>query len=141
MRILQILTATLLLLFTAAGCATTPPARIEKNRPAFDSYSAEVQEKIRAGNVDLGFTPPMVRFALGEPERELRRASAAGEEDVWVYRRPAAGFGFGLGIGGGGGRTGYGAGVSLSTATNSDEDAMRIIFREGKVTAIEKRIK
>ena len=139
MRILQILTATLLLLFTAAGCATTPQARIEKNRAAFDSYSAEVQEKIRAGNVDLDFTPPMVRFALGEPERELRRASAAGEEDVWVYRRTAAGFGFGLGIGGG--RTGYGAGVSLSTATNNDEDAMRVIFREGKVTAIEKRIK
>lgn len=130
-----------LALFLLSNCASSPQARIDKNRSAFDALPADAQEKIRAGRVDLGFTPPMVRIALGEPDRELRRASEAGEEEVWVYRRTASGFGFGLGIGGGGGHTSYGAGVSLSSTPNQDEDAMRVVFREGRVSAIETRVK
>lgn len=133
--------AAFLALFLFSSCASSPQARIDKNRPAFDAFPTDVQEKIRAGRVDLGFTPPMVRLALGDPDRELRRASDAGEEEVWVYRRTASGFGFGLGLGGGGGHTSYGAGISLSTAPNYNEDAMRVVFREGRVSAIETRVK
>ncbi len=140
MRLFQILFSAVALLLTAA-CSTTPQSRIEKNRGAFDAFPADVQEKIRAGRVDLGFTPPMVRLALGDPARELNRSSAAGQEEVWVYRRSSSGFSFGVGIGGGSGHTGYGGGVSMSTAPDYDEDAMRVIFREGKVTAVETRVK
>jgi hypothetical protein len=83
----------------------------------------------------------MVTLALGEPDRELNRSSETGKEEVWVYRRTGSGFSFGVGVGGGGGHTGYGGGVSMSTAPDYDEDAMRVIFRDGKVTAVEKRVK
>ena len=140
MRLLKILSAAVTLLLITS-CATTPQARIEKNRAAFDSFPADVQEKVRAGRVDLGFTPLMVALALGEPDRVLNRSSAAGQEEVWVYRRTSSGFGFGFGLGGGGGHMGYGGGVSMSTAPDYDEDAMRVVFRDGKVTAVEKRVK
>ena len=140
MRLLKIAFA-LAVLMLVTSCATTPQARIEKNRAAFDAFPADVQEKVRAGRVDLGFTSLMVTLALGEPDRELSRSSDAGKEEVWVYRRTSSGFGFGFGIGGGGGHMGYGGGVSMSTAPDYDEDAMRVIFRDGKVTAVEKRVK
>ena len=140
MRIPSLLLATTIALLTAS-CATTPQSRIEKNLPAFQALPALAQERIRAGRVDLGFTTEMVFFALGEPDRKLARSSEAGEEEVWVYRRMQPAFGFGLGVGGGGGRSGYGAGVALSTSGYEDEEAMRVVFRAGKVSAIETRVK
>ncbi len=140
MHLLKI-SSVIAVLMLVTSCAMTPQARIEKNRAAFDAFSADVQQKIRAGRVDLGFTPLMVTLALGEPDRVLNRSSAAGQEEVWVYRRSSSGFGFGFGIGGGGGHMGYGGGVSMSTAPDYDEDAMRVVFRDGNVTAVEKRIK
>ncbi|MBI3885314.1 MAG: hypothetical protein HY302_06245 [Opitutae bacterium] len=140
MRLLKTLSASLLL-FLLAACASTPQARIEKNRAAFDGFPADVQEKIRAGKVELGFTPVMVRLALGGPDREVNRASATGQEEVWIYRRARSGVGFGFGLGAGGGHTGYGAGVAVNTAPGYDEEAMRVVFRDGKVSAVETRVK
>ena len=140
MRLPSLLLATTLALLTAS-CATTPQSRIDKNLPAFQALPSAAQEKIRAGRVDLGFTAEMVFFALGEPDRKLARSSEAGEEEVWVYRRVQPAFGFGLGIGGGGGRTGYGGSLGISTSGYEDEEAMRVVFRAGKVSAIETRVK
>ena len=80
---LLLLAASLPLLF--AGCATTPAQRINQNQPRFDSLPHAAQPRIPGGQIDLGFTPDMVRLALGEPQRILIRRTHAGETEVWLY--------------------------------------------------------
>lgn len=128
-----ILSAALLLL---AGCASTPQDRISQNRAAFESLPSDVQKKVSAGQVDIGFTEQMVTLALGKPGRRFTRADANGESEVWVYykRQPHFGFGFGVSSGGYGGVS---SGVAVSTANDPDDETQRVIFHEGKVTAIE----
>ena len=81
MRLIPCLLAIVLL----AGCST-PDSRIAKAQSPFDRLPAEAREKIRAGQVDVGFTPEMVRLALGEPDRVYLRQSDQGETEVWGYR-------------------------------------------------------
>ncbi len=128
-----ILSAALLLL---AGCASTPQDRISQNRTAFESLPSDVQKKVSAGQVDIGFTEQMVTLALGKPGRRFTRADANGESEVWVYykRQPRFGFGFGMSSGGYGGVS---SGVAVSTANNPDDETQRVVFQNGKVTAIE----
>lgn len=128
--------AVTLLALLLAGCASTPQDRISRNRATFESYPADVQRKLTAGAVDIGFTEPMVTLALGDPGRKFTRADAAGESEVWVYfkRQPHFGFGFGVSSGGYGGVS---SGVSVSTANNPDDETQRVIFHDGKVTAID----
>jgi len=68
-----------------AGCVSTPEQRIARNQDLFASFSPEVQEQVRAGKVVIGFTPEMVRMALGAPDRIHARTTAAGESEVWTY--------------------------------------------------------
>ena len=129
--------AVLALALVAAGCST-PDSRIEKHAAAFAGYPPAVQAKIRAGEVDVGFTPEMVTLALGKPDRIRRRLSGEGETDVWVYADKAPMFSFGVGVGGGGHHSG--GGVAVGTSTGGDRgDRLRVVFKAGKVTAIERR--
>jgi hypothetical protein len=96
------------------ACSSTPDSRIAKNLSAFSGYPAAVQQKIRAGEVDVGFTPEMVRLALGEPTRQFNRQTQAGSAEVWVYHDNGPRFSFGVGVGGAVGRHSS-AGVGLST--------------------------
>lgn len=128
----------------AWGCASTPERRISRNRALFDTFPPEAQEKVRRGEVDLGFSPDMVRLALGEPERVYRRTTEAGEAEVWDYtgggRRLPVTTSFGLGIGGGVGGgvgVGTGAGVSVPVGSGQAERALRVEFRNGAVSALE----
>lgn len=123
------------LALVAAGCSSTPEKRIGKEREVFDAMPAEVRAKIRAGQVEVGFTATQVRLAKGEPDRIGRRTSATGQEEVWTYERRRSGLGFGLGVGGGGG--GMGGGVGVSTGGRGPEVAMRVILSGGMVTAVE----
>lgn len=118
-----------------AGCASSPKSRIQKNQAAFDSYPAEVQTKIRAGEVAVGFTPEQVKIALGEADRVLSRTSEAGKSEVWVYREKSSGLGFGLGLGMGSGSVGTGVGVS--TGREFPDERMRVVFTAGRVTSVE----
>ncbi len=121
-----------------AACSSTPDARIAKNQPAFSGYPAPVQQKIRAGEVDVGFTPEMVRLALGDPTRQFNRQSDQGASEVWVYHDNGPRFSFGVGIGGAVGRhSSAGIGLGTSTGGYDPEEKMRVEFRDGKVTAIE----
>ena len=140
MRIL-ILTLFAVAALAMTACSTSPQSRIDKNSRAFKSYSAIDQEKIRAGIVDIGFSPEMVFLALGEPERKMIRSTETGQDEVWVFRNRQPSLGFGVGVGAGGGRTGYGGGVSVSTSSYGDEEATRVVFRAGKVSSIETRVK
>ncbi len=121
-----------------AACSSTPADRIAKHQALFAGYPAEVQQKIRAGEVDLGFTPEMVRLALGEPARTFTRQSGAGTSEVWVYNRAGPRFSFGVGVGGAVGRhSSMGVGVSSSTGGYEPDERLRVEFREGKVSAVE----
>jgi hypothetical protein len=119
-----------------AGCSS-PDSRIKSNQAAFNALPTETQEKIRAGKVEVGYTPAMVIMALGEPDRRYRRRTEKGETEVWAYRDKGPAFSIGLGIGGGSGRTGVGGGIGVSTAGDREEDKIRVLFEGDKVTATE----
>jgi hypothetical protein len=131
---LLVITAALLL----AGCASTPESRIADHQAAFAQYPADVQQKIRAGQVDVGFTPEMVRLALGEPDRIISRQSAAGTSEVWSYRRHAPRVSFGLGVGGPiGAHSAAGVGLSGSSGGYGAHGGTEVEFRDGRVVTIE----
>lgn len=73
--------AALLLL---AGCASVE-SRIQGNWSYFESLSPEAQELIRQGRIDIGFTPEMVRLALGLPDRVYSRQDESGRSETWAY--------------------------------------------------------
>ncbi len=120
-----------------AGCASTPAARISKKQSAFDAYPAEVQNKIRAGTVEVGFTAEMAEMAAGVPDERAMRTTAEGESEVWTYLKSKPSIGFGLGVGGGGGSTRVGTGIGIGTGGGSTIK-LRLIMKDGKVHAIEK---
>jgi hypothetical protein len=125
-------------LLALAGCATTPADRISQNRAAFDSWPAEVQAKVRAGQVGLGFSEEQVLMALGEPDRTIARTTEQGTAIVWAYSHRGPHFSFGLGMAGGGGHTGYGAGVAVNDRPYFSGDAMHVVFMDHKVVSIER---
>jgi hypothetical protein len=79
-----IIPALLLLAAGFVGCAT-PEARINKNPELFASLSASDQQTIKEGRVMLGFTPEMVKLALGDPDRVSTKTDASGTSEVWRY--------------------------------------------------------
>lgn len=119
------------------GCSTVD-SRVKANESAFNSWPPAVQEKVRAGQVDVGFTPEMVRVALGDPERTMTHTTASGQAEVWIYGDKSPKFSIGLGMGSVRGHTGVGTGVTVGD-TWRDDEALRVIFEGGKVTAIERR--
>jgi len=71
-------------LLVCSGCAS-PDYRIKKNPELFASFPASAQELIKKGQVDIGFTAPMVSMSLGEPDRKYARMTAGGKLEVWSY--------------------------------------------------------
>lgn len=118
-----------------AGCASTPAKRIAKNEAAFAAMPAEVQAAVRAGRVEVGFTPQQVELAKGKPDRVVRRTTAKGEEQSWIYEKRASGLGFGIGVGGGSG--GMGGGVGVSTGGRGPDVAYVVNFSGGVVSSVE----
>ncbi len=80
-----------LLLFGIAGCAS-PAKRISQDPDLFAQFSAEDQDKIRAGTIDIGFSAPMVQMALGRPSRVYRRTTSDGTQEIWSYRELTSGY-------------------------------------------------
>jgi outer membrane protein assembly factor BamE (lipoprotein component of BamABCDE complex) len=132
LRLLPVIGAWLLV----AGCST-PASRISKNESAFSEWPAAVQEKIRAGQIDLGFTPEQVKMALGNPERTSTRTDNDGTREVWYYPSKKPRVSFGVGLGTARGNTAYGAGVNVGSGDRRRDDSTRVIFQGGRVSAIE----
>ena len=132
-------------LFAAALAACSGPAsRIKKHQADFDSYPPEIQQKIRAGEVEVGFTDRQVAMALGRPDRIYARKTAASQQEVWAYGGPGGGprVGVGMGIGMGGGPGYYGGGMALATEPEIDRgERVRVVFQDGVVVAVESRRK
>jgi hypothetical protein len=119
------------------GCSTTD-SRIKDNQAAFNNAPADVQAKIRAGQIAVGFTEEQVLMSLGKPDRRYTRTTAAGTTDIWAYEDRKPSFSIGLGVAGGGGGTMVGSGVAIGTGDRSD-DKLRVLFSGGRVTAMETR--
>ncbi|NCD33606.1 MAG: hypothetical protein EOL87_09370 [Spartobacteria bacterium] len=66
------------------GCNTTD-GRIKKNQVVFDSLDPDIQELIKQGQVDIGFTEEMVFMAWGQPDRVYIRKTAESSRTVWSY--------------------------------------------------------
>ncbi len=93
----------LLTLFTlpailATGCNTLS-GRIRRNREVFDTYPADVQQAIRAGQVRVGFSRKQVEIALGLPDRVYKRTTAERTTQVWAYVDDGPRFSIGIGLG------------------------------------------
>ena len=130
----------LLLLF--AGCAT-PEQRIHQNQELFDALPLADQARIRGGQIDLGFTPDMVRIALGEPQRKLVRRDGGGETEVWLYldlvrryERQRADID-GLSLAGPGGYRTVGGSAWINLSQEREFVRARVEFRGGVVAAVE----
>ncbi|WP_438482386.1 hypothetical protein [Oleiharenicola lentus] len=122
-----------------AACSSTPQQRIDKNQTQFSQYSPEIQQKIRDGKVDVGFSAQMVTLALGDPARTFTRSTAEGTVEVWVYTKSSPRFSFGLGVGSYGRSSGVSTGVGVSTGGGGydPDELMRVELRGGVVTAVE----
>jgi len=139
-----------LLALVFSGCST-PAGRITKNQEAFDLWPVEVREKVRAGQVDLGFTPQQVLVALGKPTRTYAHKSEGGEAEIWAYSGKSGKWPVGLSIGVGAGRSsgGYwgggsstGGAIGINTGSygrGAADEALRVIFEGGVVVAVEAR--
>jgi len=127
------------LLLLGAGCSTLG-SRISASQEAFNSWPTEVQDKVLAGQADVGFTPEQVHVALGEPQRKYTRKTEAGTAEVWAYAQARSGLSLGLGMGSWRGGRSYGGGVVYDTSAGRyDDERMRVVFQDGRVTSIEVR--
>lgn len=131
-------TAALLALLLAA-CASTPASRIEKNPSAFAQLTPEQQEKVRAGQIAIGFDANATRLALGEPDRILQKTTAAGESEIWQYvdvytypTGPCYGAFFRYGL------PSYCFAGYYGAPVQETKERMRVSFEGGKVVSIEK---
>jgi len=143
-----------------AGCSS-PAARIKRNPELFASIPPAQQEIIKQGRIDIGFTPNMVKLALGEPDSIAKRTDNAGTSEIWRYSSVDASADYNLAVfqGWGGGwwggnwwgsplryrgwhgwpsyygwgYSGYGWGVALPPPVS---DHLRVTIRNGRVVEI-----
>lgn len=137
--------ALLAALVLAAAACSSPARRIERNKALFNTFPEPAQEKIKRGEIDIGFTPDMVLVALGKPSRKYSRKTGTGEQEVWVYgsergATPAIGYGLGFGSGYYGTNV-YSAGVHVGPGSGDWglDERLRAVFEKGLVVSIEKR--
>lgn len=114
---------------------STPDSRIRKNQELFDSYPAGVQENIRAGKVDVGYTEDMVRMALGDPNETAVNKTAQGEVHIWAYTKSSPGGGVSVGRSVASGRTRTGVSVGMGRSSQTRYKAV-VEFRKGRVSKI-----
>lgn len=130
---------TALLALLLAACASTPTSRIEKDPAGFARLTPEQQEKVRAGQVAIGFDASATRLALGEPDRILQKITAAGDSETWLYvdvytypSGPCYGAFFRYGL------PSYCFAGYYGPPAQETKERMRVGFEAGKVVSIEK---
>ena len=132
----------LLPLVALAGCAT-PEHRIQKNQEFFNTLPVAAQARIRGGQIDLNFTPGMVRIALGEPQRRILRRTLSGDTDVWLYFDSARSYERqradldGLVINSSSGVRSVGGSAWINVPQEREFVRLRVEFQNGSVVAIE----
>jgi hypothetical protein len=133
------------LMLALAGCNTIDH-RISEKQDVFNRLDPQVQDKIRQGVVEIGYTQDMVYIALGPPDARHEKVTAKGTETTWVYKTYYEQF---EGVEHVGFRRivffdpsdhvyhVYYEPVSTPVYSQHEEDNIRVTFVDGKVTAIE----
>ncbi len=124
------------LLLGALACAS-PDSRIAENQDVFDGYPPETRERIRAGEIAVGFSEDQVLMSLGEPSRRSQITGEDGVIDVWTWSRSKPGFGFGIGTGGYGSRVG--TSVTVGQGARSEDETI-VEFVNGRVKRFERAV-
>lgn len=128
-----------------AGCSTVS-SRIDEKAAVFNSLDPQTQARIRQGLVDVGFTQDMVYMALGRPNSTREQQSSQGLQTTWVYNtywqeyegRQLVGYH----------RQAYFderarawrvyyQPVHANIYSEREEEYIRVMFKDGKVAAIE----
>ncbi|QYM77779.1 hypothetical protein K0B96_10640 [Horticoccus luteus] len=133
---------TVALLALGLAACSTPDARIQRNPEIFARLTPAQQEMIRHGQVGLGFTPEMVRLALGDADRVIQRQDETGTSEIWSY----------VTYDGPGGMPLYRGWYHryydwndvrypyyLNYPARRDREHFRVVFQDGKVTSIEQQ--
>lgn len=124
-----------------AGCASkTPSQRISGDQALFDSWPAEVQAAVQAGDIEVGFTTEQVLMAWGEPDERTTEVNANADVERWVYlkKTPA----LNIGIGGGSYGRNVGVGTSVGTTIGGDTRVTGLVrFRNNQVISFDQRKK
>lgn len=113
-------------------------SRIDSNRARYESWPLEVQEAVLNGRARKGMTPEQVEMALGKPTEVVSRG-AAGEDEVWVYRKSEGGTGSGLlkntgvSLGGGLGGVNVGTGMRGGGGRGQTPEETEVVFSKGVV--------
>ena len=79
-----------LLLATAAlllGACSTVDSRIREKQSLFNTLAPVDQANIKQGIVGVDYTPDMVYMAMGKPDSVKTRATAEGESVTWIYNQ------------------------------------------------------
>jgi hypothetical protein len=114
------------------ACSTTD-SRISGRQELFDSYPPEVQQNIRNGIIEVGYTREMVVMALGEPDQKVEAQPEHEIAEVWTYRKSKPGFGIGMGTGSYvGSGVGVGTGVTMGEPARKEDRAV-VEFSGGRV--------
>lgn len=127
-------------LVVLSGCST-PESRIRKNPELFAQLTPEQQDMIRRGQVAVGFSAEMVRLALGEPDRYTTRTDQDGTSEVWHYVTYDAPTGGPLYRGWYHRYYMWGDPLYpyyLSVDDRRERDRFSVIFRNGRVQALER---
>lgn len=98
-----------------------------------------MQQKVSAGQIDVGFTTEQVKVALGDPDYVFARTQPNASFEVWSYRDRGPRFSFGLGMSSSHGGSGVGGGVGVATGPGYADEKLRVIFdTTGHVSSIER---
>lgn len=119
-----------------AGCSTVE-SRISGHQADFNTWPPAVQQQVRTGHINIGFTREQVQVALGSPDHVFARTAANGSYEVWSYRDRGPHFSFGVGMASFGRGSAVGGGIGVGSTPYPDEK-LRVIFDAyGRVSSIE----
>ena len=142
---LSLFTLVAVSLLFVTGCQNVD-SRIKEKPDVFAKLDVAVQDKIKQGIIDLGFTEDMVYLALGAPDQKREAVSVTGQTVTWIYNTYYERYD---GIN----HAGYYRQVYFDSYLRSyrvhyrpafvdtyvaeKEERIRVVFKDGKVTVIE----
>jgi hypothetical protein len=66
------------------GCSTVK-SRIQEKQHVFNNLDPQTQSKIQQGIIDIGYSTDMVYMAMGKPDQVRESTTAQGQETRWIY--------------------------------------------------------
>ncbi len=133
-------------LLFSAGCETVD-SRIKKKPEVFAHLDAATQNKIKQGIIDVGYTEDMVYLALGAPDQKRESVTEKGKSVTWIYSTYYERYDGAQAVGYNrqvyydpfihSYRLYYHYAPLVGVSSPQNEERIRIVFKEGKVTVIE----